>query len=106
MKIIITERQEDLLMEDLPISFRRRFNYNMIKDHLDFSILESINPCDYSDPGDFISEMCSMVVGDFLYDFEYENKLMVSSKDKDYFYYFMADNFANYLQEFYNKQCA
>jgi hypothetical protein len=106
MKIIITERQEDLLMKGLPAGIRRRLNYNTIKDHLDFSILESINPCDYSDPGDFISEMCSMVVGDILYDFEYENKVKVSSKDKDEFYYFMNDNFADYLRNFYNKQCA
>ena len=110
MKIIITERQEDLLKEDLPISLRRRINYNILKDHLDFSILESVNPCDYATPSDFVSEMCDMVVGDFLYDFEYdfeyENNLKVSSKDKDDFYYFMTDNFADYLQEFYDKQCA
>ena len=71
MKIIITERQEDLLMEDLPISFRRRFNFKMIKDHLDFSMLESINPCDYSTVCDFIGEMCDMMVSDILYDYEF-----------------------------------
>ena len=92
MKIIITERQEDLLKEDLPISLRRRINYNILKDHLDFSILESVNPCDF--------------LYDFEYDFEYENNLKVSSKDKDDLYYFMTDNFADYLQEFYDKQCA
>jgi hypothetical protein len=106
MKIIITERQEDLLNENLPIGLRRRFDYNMIKDHLDFSILESVNPCDYVNPLDFITEMCDMVVGDILYDFEYENKISVNPKDKDDFYYFMTDNFADYLQEFYDKQCA
>ena len=106
MKIIITERQNKLLMESLPVGIRRRVNFNLIKDHLDFSILESVNPCDYATPIDFITEMCDMVVGDFLYDFEYETKATVNPKDKDDFYYFMVDNFANYLQEFYNKQCA
>jgi hypothetical protein len=106
MKIIITERQNNLLMEDLPISLRRRINYNILKDHLDFSILESVNPCDYSTLGDFIGEMCDMMVVAFLDDFEYDSGLKVSPKDKDDFYYFMTDNFADYLQEFYDKQCA
>ncbi len=106
MKIIITERQNNLLMEDLPISIRRRINYRMIKAHLDFSILESVNPCDYSTSKDFIGEMCDMMVVDFLDDFKYGSGLKVSPKDKDDFYYFMTDNFADYLQEFYDKQCA
>ena len=106
MKIIITERQNNLLKEDLPISLRRRINYRVIKDHLDFSILESVNPCDYSTLGEFIGEMCDMMVSDILYDYEYETGQSVGSKVKDDFYYFMVDNFADYLQEFYDKQCA
>jgi hypothetical protein len=47
-----------------------------------------------------------MMVVDFLDDFEYDSGLKVSPKDKDDFYYFMTDNFADYLQEFYDKQCA
>lgn len=105
MKIIITERQNDLLNEDLPIQVRRRVNYNMIKDHLDFSILESVNPCDFAYAGDFINEMCDMMVVDFLGDFEFDSGLKVSSKEKDDFFYFLTDNFADYLQEFYDKQC-
>jgi len=106
MKIIITERQNNLLKEDLPIQVRRRVNYNMIKDHLDFSILESVNPCDYNTVGDFIGEMCDMMVDDILEDYEYETGLKVSPKEKDDFFYFLTDNFADYLQEFYDKQCA
>jgi len=102
MKIVITERQEDLLMEGLPAGIRRRTSFNIIKNHLDFSILESVNPCEYSTPGDFITEMCDMMVVDFLDD----SGLKVSPKDKDDFYYFMVDNFAEYLKEFYHKQCA
>ena len=105
MKIIITERQNKLLVEGLPASLRRRVNYNMIKDHLDFTILESVNPCDFAYAGDFINEICDLLVVDFLDDFEYGSGLKVSPKDKDDFFYFMTDNFADYLQEFYNKQC-
>lgn len=92
-------------MENLPSSMRRRFNFKMIKDHLDFTILESINPCDYNTVGDFIGEMCDMMVDDILEDYEYETGQSVGSKVKDDFYYFMVDNFADYLQEFYDKQC-
>ena len=106
MKIIITERQEDLLKEGLPITLRRRFNFKMIKDHLDFTVLESINPCDYNTVGDFIGEMCDMMVDDILEDYEYETGQSVGSKIKDDLYYFMTDNFADYLQEIYDKQCA
>jgi hypothetical protein len=106
MKIIITERQNKLLMEGLPMGIRRRINIRMIKDHLDFSILESVNPCDYSTSGDFITEMCDMMVVDFLGDFEFDSGLKVSPKEKDDFFYFLTDNFADYLQEFYDKQCA
>ena len=106
MKIIITERQEDLLKENIPAALRRRFNFKMIKDHLDFTVLESINPCDYNTVGDFIGEMCGMMVDDILEDYEYETGQSVGSKIKDDLYYFMTDNFADYLQELYDKQCA
>ena len=106
MKIIITERQNKMLMEGLPVGIRRRINLRIIRDHLDFSILESVNPCNYSTSGDFITEMCDMMVVDFLDDFEYEHNLKVGPNDKDDFYYFMLDNFADYLQDFYDKQCA
>ena len=105
MRIIITERQNKMLMENIPAALRRRFNYDELKGHLDF-IMENYNPCDYSTLGDFIGEMCDMMVVDFLDDFEYDSGLKVSPKDKDDFYYFMTDNFADYLQEFYDKQCA
>lgn len=106
MKIIITERQNKLLMESLPASFRRRYNYNLIKNHLDFSILESINPCDWDDLGDFVEEICNSMVVDLLDDFEQETKEYMDNKTKDYLYYFMIDNFYDYLANFHDKQCA
>jgi tRNA(Met) C34 N-acetyltransferase TmcA len=105
MKIIITERQNNLLMEDLPISLRRRINYNILKDHLLDFIMENYNPCDYSTLGDFIGEMCDMLVLDLIDDYYYENGGKIDSKTKDDLYYFMVDNFADYLQELYDKQC-
>jgi hypothetical protein len=105
MKIIITERQEDLLMEGLPLAFRRRYNYDEIKNHLDFSILESLNPCDFDTPSDFVGEMCDMMVEDFIDDYNQETGNDVSMEVKDDLYHFMVHNFAYYLRNFYDKQC-
>jgi hypothetical protein len=105
MKIIITERQNDLLNENIPAALRRRFNYDELKGHLDF-VMENYNPCDDNTVGDFIGEMCDMMVDDILEDYEYETGQRVGSKIKDDLYYFMTDNFADYLQELYDKQCA
>ena len=106
MKIIITERQDNLLNENLPIGLRRRFNYNMIKDHLIFSIRESVDPCDFTYEDDFIGEMCDMLVVDLIDDYYYENGIEIDSKTKDDLYFFMVDNFADYLQELYDKECS
>ena len=35
MKIIITERQNKILMENIPVALRRRFNYDDLKGHLE-----------------------------------------------------------------------
>ena len=105
MKIIITERQNDLLIENIPVALRRRFNYDGIKGHLDF-VMENYHPCDYSTLGDFIGEMCDLLVNDLIDDYDYENgNQNVDNKTKDDLYYFMADNFADYLQEIYDKEC-
>jgi hypothetical protein len=104
MKIIITERQENLLMENIPVAIRRRYNYDELKGHLLF-IMEEITPCDYGSLGDFIGEMCDMMVVDLIEDYyEYGNQ-NVDNKIKDDLYYFMVDNFADYLQEIYDKEC-
>ena len=104
MKIIITESQSRLLNENIPIALRRRFNYDELKGHLDF-VMENYNPCDYSTLGDFIGEMCDMMVMDLVDDYYDTSNEKVDNKTKDDLYYFMVDNFADYLQELYDKQC-
>lgn len=106
MRIIITERQNKLLMEGLPASFRRRFNFKMIKDHLDFSLLESINPCEYDSAGNFISDICNMMVEDLIDDYYQETNQTDGGEIEDELHHFMVHNFGYYLRNFYNKQCA
>lgn len=104
MKIIITERQNDLLNENLPIGLRRRLDYEELKGHLDF-ISENYSPCDYGSSGDFIGEMCYMMVVDLIDDYYDIDNVKVDNKTKDDLYYFMVDNFADYLKEVYDKEC-
>jgi hypothetical protein len=104
MKIIITESQSKLLNENSPIALRRRFNYDELKGHLDF-VMENYNPCDYGSLGDFIGEMCDMLVVDLVDDYYDTTNEKVDNKTQDDLYFFMVDNFADYLQEIYNKEC-
>jgi len=106
MRIIITERQNKLLVEGLPVSFRRRFNFKMIKDHLDFSLLESINPCEYDSAGNFVSDICNMMVEDLIDDYYQETNQTDGGEIEDELHHFMVHNFGYYLRNFYNKQCA
>ena len=105
MKIIITERQNKMLMEGLPVGFRRRYNYDLIKNHLDFSILESTNPCDWVDTGEFVGDMCQMMVEDLLEDYVTITDEKIDYSVKDDLYFFMLDTFGGYLQELYDKEC-
>jgi len=105
MKIIITERQNNLLNENIPIAFRRRYDYNVIKSHLEFSILENNNACEYDSVGNFISDICNMMVEDLIDDFYQSTNEDVDNKTKDDLYYFMVYNFGYYLRNFYDKQC-
>jgi uncharacterized protein YbgA (DUF1722 family) len=105
MKIVITERQEDLLMENIPIAFRRRYDYNVIKNHLEFFILENNNACEYDSIGNFISDICDMMVQDLIDDFYQSTSEDVDNKTKDDLYNFMVHNFGYYLRNFYDKQC-
>ena len=104
MKIIITEKQSRLLKEDFPPGLRRRLNYEELKGHLEF-ISQNYSPCDYGSLGDFIGEMCDMMVTDLVDDYYDETDEKVNNKTKDDLYYLMVDNFGNYLQEVYDKEC-
>jgi len=106
MKIVITERQEDLLMENIPIAFRRRYDYNVIKNHLEFSILENNNACEYDSIGNFISDICNMMVEDLIDDYYQETNQTDGGEIEDELHHFMVHNFGYYLRNFYNKQCA
>lgn len=70
MKYIITERQSQLLkeqMDNLSIWFRRRFNYENLLTFIEQSIADEPNPCDdYEDQYDYAFSRLDWAVTQFL----------------------------------------
>ena len=109
MRIIITERQENLLTENrptLPIAFRRRLSSgDSIKNHLDYGVLEYLNPCEWTDIGEFIGDVCNTVV-DELVDYHHQDTGdRFSSIEKDDLYIFCVDTYGDYIKTFYKQRC-
>lgn len=102
MKYIITESQYKLLNEDLPLPFRRRLSFDSLKDTLDFSVLEHMDPCDFDYVNEFISEACDLLKDVILEDIEYIN---ISFSDRDQLYHTLVDMFGKYLSKYHNNRC-
>jgi hypothetical protein len=101
MKIIITEKQTNLLIEGLPTKLRRRLNYESLRDELDYNLLYELNPCDWDDEGDFIGDTCDTFSRKIIDDEEIE----VLPKESDSLYYFLLDTFGEYLSKVYQNKC-
>jgi hypothetical protein len=107
MKIIITERQTILLKESLPVGLRRRiFKSNYLQDHLDFTLLESLNPCEWDDTNHFIGDVCTTLVDDILDDYYYETKELLSRENRDELHWYFVDTFSDHIRNFHKQQCA
>lgn len=109
MKILITERQNKILNENVPAGLRRRINKEELKglldDNLAMMIIDNVFPCDWNDINDFVGDMCDMLVNDISDDYTYDSKEEIDSKSKDELFYFMVDTFADYLQNVYDEEC-
>ena len=107
MKIIITERQNKMLMESIPLGLRRRiFQSNFLIDHLDFTLLESLDPCEWDDTNHFIGDVCTTLVDDILDDYYYETKERLSREDRDELYWYFVETFGDHIVKFHKQQCA
>jgi hypothetical protein len=78
---------------------RRRLSFDSMKDNIDNIVDYELNPCQFSNIGDFIAEACDMLSYNCLED------IQVSAKDKDGFYEAMVDLFGEYLVSIYKKRC-
>jgi hypothetical protein len=89
------------LRESLSPSVRRRLSFDEYKESLDNLMEDSLNPCSFDNVGEFISEVCDIMVYNLVEDLGEE----VSPRDKDNLYYYFVDTFGEYIANYYKKEC-
>lgn len=85
--------------ESISTYLRRRLSFQGMKENMENVVDYELNPCEFSNIGDFVAEACDMLAHNYLED------LQVSSKDKDNFYFALVDLFGEYLSEVYKQRC-
>jgi hypothetical protein len=85
--------------ESVSTYLRRRLSFDSMKDNIDSIVDYELNPCEFSNIGDFVAEACDMLAYNCLEDTQ------VSSKDKDGFYESLVDLFGEYLVNIYEQRC-
>ena len=98
MKILITERQKNLLTETMSAPLRRRLSPENIKDHIDSIVNYDIDVCEWEDVGECISDVGDMVVQSIEFDM-LEVEIEMSSKEKDMLWHYVIDNFGSYIRK-------
>ena len=107
MKYIITERQNKILVESIPVKMRRRFTYDRLKGSVDSAIKDvrlKTHTCDMS-IDDYIHRISNMVVGDIFYTYEDESGDNDIHEYANEFRTYIAGMFDEYLRERYNRIC-
>jgi hypothetical protein len=87
------------LNESVSTYLRRRLSFQDMKENMENVVDYELNPCEFSNIGDFVAEACDMLAHNYLED------LQVSSKDKDNFYFALVDLFGEYLSKVYKQRC-
>jgi hypothetical protein len=94
-----TAKKCDSLNESVSTYLRRRLSFQGMKENMENVVDYELNPCEFSNIGDFVAEACDMLAHNYLED------LQVSSKDKDNFYFTLVDLFGEYLSKVYKQRC-
>ena len=87
------------LNESVSTYLRRRLSFQGMKENMENVVDYELNPCEFSDIGDFVAEACDMLAHNYIED------LQVSSKDTDNFYFALVDLFGEYLSKVYKQRC-
>ena len=85
--------------ESVSTYLRRRLSFEDMKQDIDNLVDYELNPCEFSDIGEFVAEACDILAYNYLED------LQVSSKDKDGFYVALVDLFGKHLVNVYKERC-
>lgn len=104
MKILITERQKNLLTETMSAPLRRRLSPENIKDHIDSIVNYDIDVCEWEDVGECISDVGDMVVHSIELDM-LEVEIEVSSREMDMLWHHVVDNYGSYIRNLYISEC-
>lgn len=90
--------------ESISPYLRRRLSFEDIKQDVENLVDYELNPCEFSNIGDFVAEACDMLVYNYVEDLEASFQ-KISSREKDTLYYFLVDNFGNHLANVYKQRC-
>jgi len=81
--------------ENLSNFLKRRISFDVLKDELDSVIDYSVNPYTYLNGGDFVADVCDILVDNMTENFE------TTPKDKDSLYHYFIDTFGKYILKKY-----
>ena len=95
---------EENITESISTYLRRRLSFEHMKQDIENLVDYELNPCEFSNIGDFVAEACDMLVYSYVEDLEVLFQ-KVSSREKDTLYYFLVDNFGNHLANVYKQRC-
>ena len=95
---------EENITESISTYLRRRLSFEHMKQDIENLVDYELNPCEFSNIGDFVAEACDMLVYSYVEDLEVSFQ-KVSSREKDTLYYFLVDNFGNHLANVYKQRC-
>ena len=85
--------------ESVSTYLRRRLSFEDMKQDIENLVDYELNPCEFSNIGDFIGEACDMLVNNYIED------LKVSPKEKDDLYIYFVDLFGEHLVNVYKESC-
>lgn len=92
-------KSKNIISENILVKIRRRVSFEDMKRDIDNIVDYELNPCEFSNIGDFVAEACDILA------YKYLEDLQVSSKDKDRLYIALVDLFGEQLVNVYKKRC-
>lgn len=79
----------------------RRFSFDNMKEDIDIIVNAELNPCEFNNVDDFISQACEMLA----YRYFESPKFGISDKESEKLYPSIVNLFSEHLTKVYNKRC-